>query len=135
MSASGFRILCPSSNTAYPHRTVNKSSRMPRKHSYVVIAKPFGSLVAFRMAFFIAFFLFPLATFKASCVIAESCKTTGFSSGAQIFNSRRHWRNIVAGHTTTDAWYKFDFDNAPRKAATCTVFPKPISSPIIPPAL
>lgn len=54
------------------------------------------------------------------------------AGGHHRWNSRRHWRSSVAGHTISDgAAFNPEYRRPPRNVIAWIVLPRPISSPII----
>mmetsp|Transcript_24301 Transcript_24301/g.83063 ORF Transcript_24301/g.83063 Transcript_24301/m.83063 type:complete len:355 (-) Transcript_24301:97-1161(-) len=123
-SASGLRILWPSSSTTYPQRMGRSSSCASRRPSYVVTTTPppfpFASSSPRRRASFRLPVPLPAS--------ALSCRITTWKGGYHFSSSLRHCLSIVAGHTTRETEKRPLWCRPARNAATCTVLPRPISS-------
>mmetsp|Transcript_7356 Transcript_7356/g.21871 ORF Transcript_7356/g.21871 Transcript_7356/m.21871 type:complete len:205 (-) Transcript_7356:107-721(-) len=138
IDASGFRIFWPSSRTTQPQAFANKASDSRLNPSYEDRTTPTvaplteggDNALARNSAKGAGPFL--AAVSKAA---ALRCKTTTLALGAQVSSSRRQCASIVVGAKTRHVRHSCLSATAPRNAATCAVFPRPISSPTTPPSL
>lgn len=83
-SASGLRIMCPSSSTAYPQGTSNSSSLKILRWLYGVMTTPEADAFTCAISFARARFDAPGPEPPLPAFTAESCRIAGSSAGAQM---------------------------------------------------
>ena len=73
------------------------------------------------------------AAFPAPTVLPESWSKNTRIGGYHLWSSATHCHSTVAGHTISVGSSISLYLSPARNAAICIVFPRPISSPMIPP--